>query len=163
MATLRVPECYPRFNQREAEGMKLLRRLRAASAIAASLAVAGVSACGDDRDSSDAAADDEFIAFHWPASEPDPHVRMCKVFGTGEHIALHPEPIIGVQHFDSAYVADPQEPFVTVRLTADGRAVLDSATADQLGRGVKGFAEAQSASRGPSCVHPWRMGAVHQG
>lgn len=75
----------------------------------------------------------DLISLHWPASQPAPDSRMCAIVGTGEEIALDPNPIIGLEHIAEAYVASERDNFVTIRLTGPGRATLAESTARRIG------------------------------
>ena len=99
--------------------------------LAATVVLAG--ACGADPDTARAAAEPEIFSLHWPAEQLATDVRMCVIAATGETIALDPDPIVGLAHVDSAYLADPADDFVTVRWTPHGRATLAAATAQRIG------------------------------
>jgi hypothetical protein len=75
----------------------------------------------------------ELISFHWPVDQPTPGVRICRIVGSGEEIALDPNPIVGMEHIAEAYLAREEDDFVTVRLTEAGRVRLAEATADRIG------------------------------
>lgn len=125
----------PRAHQQEqSDGLmpNVLRRVAHFTCVAAFTALIGC----DNRtaDTVSDRQDYDIISFHWPAEQPDSTVRMCTIAATGEQIALKPEPVVGVSHFQRAYLANPADNFVTVQLTEAGRAALARATATRVGQ-----------------------------